>query len=397
MQRHVLFICDFNSPHSRSLISYHVKHRLFKITVISTFWAEEMSGVELILLSENRLDSKSSIVGSVAGLIQSLSTKLYIRLSAFRLYRISKNLSASLNRLKLNFNPDVIHVLRTQPEGVASLDFLKKYDAPKFLTTWGQDFVLWAKSNAWLNKRTELLLDQINVVFPDNHRDERIIKEKYNPGLINSYVMPATGGLQIDYLNKFLLEPAIQFNEAKTFFTNRGYPSSFVKLNELLYAFKIVLNKYPSSHFYIDLMSRVNIKRDKTILKWISNLGLNKNVSILHLTREESFVYLKSCDYYLSATTSDGLPLSLLESLFFGIIPIVYNHESTLNLLDEFEEMYVYDILHSRAISEIIFKILEKSNIDRELNEISNRKVIEKRYGQSKNLKGTLRHYIHNE
>lgn len=397
MKRNILFICDFSSPHSRSLISYFAKHEDLKIHVISSFWAEKMDGVDLTLLNKERLDSKSSFVAQIASIVQNTSTKLYVKLSAYRLKKISQNLNLLLNNTKLNNTPDVIHILRTQPEGIASIEFLKKFKGRKYLTTWGQDFVLWANNNSWMKERTQELLSLIDIVYPDNHRDERIIKEDYHRATIRSFVMPATGGLQEDNLHQYDAIPLHDFANKITFFSNRGYPSSFVKLKELLQAYKIVLDSYPDSHFYIDLMSRVNTERDKTIEAWIKKLGLQSNVSVLHLSRDETFNYLRSCDYYVSATTSDGLPLSLLETLYFGIVPIVYNHESTSNLLSEFDHIYCYDVLHPENIAAAIKSAIRNNNSTRTSNTTANRKVIKQKYSQAINLQKTLGHYLRNE
>ena len=397
LQKQILFICDFSSSHSRSLIGYFSKQKSLVISVISTFWAEEMEGVYLILLNKDRLDSKSSAVKLIANIIQNLSSSLYLKLSAFRLKRISKRLSLILKDTELSVTPDIIHILRTQPEGLSSVEFLKCHSSRKYLTTWGQDFVLWANSDAWMKKQTQALLQQIDNVYPDNHRDERIIREDYQRSSINSFVMPATGGLQLEFLDKFDNLPIINFKNQITFFTNRGYPSSFVKLKELLQAYKNILSIHPDSHFYIDLMSRTDIERDKTIKNWIRELGIEQSITILHLSREETFAYLRSCDYYVTATMSDGLPLSLLESIYFGIIPIVYNHESTSNLLLEFEKIYCYDDFNPEVISECVRNAIRDNKLSRESHTFINRKIIREKYNQEINLQKTLGHYLSNE
>lgn len=356
-----------------------------------------MDGVELILLNDRSLNSKSSLTVKLANFIQKISSNLYIKLSAFRLNRICDKIETLLQDLSLDFEPDVIHILRTQPEGIASLKFIKKYNCRKLLTTWGQDFVLWADNSVSMKKLTNSLLSEIDIVYPDNHRDERIIKEEYNRSEIKSYVMPATGGLQLEKLDRYDEIPPLEFQSSITFFTNRGYSSSFVKLKVLLRAFKIIVERYPGSHFYIDLMSRVILERDNTIKDWISDFGLIDHVTILHLSRDQTFRYLRSCDYYISATTSDGLPLSLLETLYFGTVPIVYNHESTLKLMLEFNRIYGYDTHHPEIIANKVIEAVDDDSASRELIIKENRKVIKEKYTQSNNLKITLSHYIDNE
>jgi len=89
--------------------------------------------------------------------------------------------------------------------------------------------------------------------------------------------------------------------------------------------------------------------------------------------------------------------LSLLETLYFGAIPIVKNHESTSNLVSEFDQIYCYDSLNPKNISIAILKAINGNNVTRKSNIFANREIIEKRYTQEINLQQTLEHYLNNE
>ena len=124
------------------------------------------------------MGSKSN-VQFVADYILRLSANIYRRIVSFVLSKRTRKALEMTSVIVLEEKPDLIHALRTQPEGIIANALFERYTAPLVLTTWGQDFILWSKFNKWIRKKTIETISNTSLVFPDNYRDNRIIKEDY--------------------------------------------------------------------------------------------------------------------------------------------------------------------------------------------------------------------------
>lgn len=381
----ILFVCDFNSIHSRNLISGLCADETLSISVLSTYDAPTMKDVNLTLLSKGSLSDKKSL-GYIANLILTISTSLYRRAVAFVLSRRTQELIQKAHQISLDEKPDIIHALRTQPEGIIANALLEKYDVPLALTTWGQDFVLWPKYNLWIKNKSEETVKNASFIFPDNIRDDRIVKEISNNSAKETLVLPATGGLDLKYLNGLSLRqiPAIMGN--LNFLHTRGYANTYINLNELLNTFKRIKVDYSEAHFYIDLHSNIYKEKDEELMTWIKKNKLEDSVTLLHLNREGMFSYMSKCRYHVSATYSDGLPLSLLEALYFGQVPIVFNHESTRVLENEFDYYYSFNSFNSSEIEKTWRKVIETQIPNQGELKVKNQAVILENYDRISNL-----------
>jgi glycosyltransferase involved in cell wall biosynthesis len=150
-------------------------------------------------------------------------------------------------------------------------------------------------------------------------------------------------------LESTLIKP--QLKPDFSFLSVRGYENATIRIRILLEALKIFRSKIGCGRLYIDTHQPRDDKRDARIRSWVHSLGLEDYVEVLHLDRLAMFSYMQHCDCYVSASRADGLPLSLLESLFFGQTPIVFNHESTKPLLEQFESMICFETHDPREIA----------------------------------------------
>jgi len=113
----------------------------------------------------------------------------------------------------------------------------------------------------------------------------------------------------------------------------RGYQNIYLETRSILEAMARFARTHPRARLYFDGSS--GHPGERAHERWIRRLGVNDAVSQLHLTRPQVLRAMQHCDLYVSASASDGLPISLLEALYFGMVPVVTRHESYVPPLEE--------------------------------------------------------------
>jgi glycosyltransferase involved in cell wall biosynthesis len=326
----LLYVCDFSSVHARTLVEYFAgRPELYDVHVASTGVAEPMEHVRLLQLADAAPGRalRSGLAGRVAYRVSLALPAVYARLRGRELLRQGRVQGAKLAALAGNISPDLIHVLRTQPEGLVAVPLRQLYpDVPFLLSTWGQDFVVWARTGRAMGRATAQVVAQTDHAFPDNARDARLLMEEYGLSADACSVMPATGGLALDALEAAGPGAALELPGQPTLLSMRGYENAYIRIRVLLAALRIFVRRHPGAHLYID--GPAGHPGRAAVDRWAARYRVSDHVSAVHLGRSELFRYMQATDMYVSATTSDGLPMSLLEALFFGQIPVVSNLES---------------------------------------------------------------------
>jgi glycosyltransferase involved in cell wall biosynthesis len=350
----VLYVCDFSSVHARTLVEHFAACSAeYEVVVVSTTSAMPMAGVELLQLADEA-DGRALRRGWAGHLAYQVSLSfpsLYARLRGRELLRQGHQQGERLPGLAGAIDPDVIHVLRTQPEGLVALPLRELYPrVPFLLSTWGQDLVVWARSSRALNRATRRVVANTVHAFPDNERDARLLCREYglSPGAYT--VMPATGGLALESLEGAERTATRRLRGEPTLLSMRGYENAYIRIRVLLEALREFLRRHPSAHLYLD--GPRGHPGKAAVERWLRRYSLAENVTLVHLDRRELFEHMRSCDLYVSATISDGLPMSLLEALYFGQVPVVSNLESIRPPLVPGINGVVFETLTPEAIAE---------------------------------------------
>lgn len=95
-------------------------------------------------------------------------------------------------------------------------------------------------------------------------------------------------------------------------------------INELICAFADALKCSLNKNFYLHIIG--NGEEYSKILKLVNNSILKKHVYIYGaLSGEQKIKIMEVCDFYILPSYNEGLPISLLESMYMGLFPIVSN------------------------------------------------------------------------
>ena len=331
----LLFVCDFCSIHARLYIGYFARRGgEFEIVVLSTRKAAEMDGVRLINVA-----TTSGHHGSGPTLARRVFDAAYPVLVRFpRLYnwiwsrelrKAAAVLRQQVRDVVLPFTPHIVHAHRLQPEGIIALDLMERFaDVPLFATIWGQDLVLFADSEARLGALTRKVLGATRVLLPDNSRDARIARGRYGlAASAETIVIPASGGIYESELAPYAKRsedlPALA--GSPRLLTARGFEGGYNRLRPVMQAHALLLRTHPDAVLHIVAPNTPHKRR--AVRRWAREMRIQHRIELVDLRRPDLMAYMQACDINVFATRTDGLSMSLLESMYFGQIPVIPAHE----------------------------------------------------------------------
>jgi glycosyltransferase involved in cell wall biosynthesis len=391
----ILFVCDFNSIHSRTYVDYFARRpEEFEIVILSSKAAAPMDGVTLRALQGSAVSSslRTGRLGPMAYRASLLFPFLYNRVRGREdLVHIERNRAAILGATS-DLHPEIIHAFRTLPEGGLG-EMLKRHfpDVPFFLSTWGQDFVTWPRLHPGIDDATRAVVRAADWLLPDNPRDGRLARESFGlPAGAGVRVTTVPGGLDLDTLSSVLTGLPPVLAGSPKLLSMRGYENLYVKLRVQFEALALLKRDHPNVMLYV--IGPANHPGRAVAVRWCRQLKLEKHVMFASPERGALLQYMRACDLYVSSTTSDGMPMSLLEALFFGLISVVADHESTSDVAREARGIVTFSTLEGRTLANAWRRGLEMLP-HRPERIAHNRALLEREYARDSNLAVVSRIY----
>ena len=220
-------------------------------------------------------------------------------------------LSVSELRAKIiEFDPDVVDAHYVSGYGHLAVRALKQTDIPLVVQMWGSDILI-VPEKSWLHKRkVELALSKCNVVIGDSD---------------------------------FLISEACKIRKPRQIANIQfGIEQRFLKLHKQSYTLKKplrVIVPRPHEPVYNNsfiITSAVQLLKDNLIAISFPNFGTRlgdferelekfgcSNVELYDKKERGEFLeFMAEHDVYLSAARSDSSPVSLIEAMALGLIPI---------------------------------------------------------------------------
>lgn len=261
---------------------------------------------------------------------------------------------------------------------------------PLVVSTWGTEFVYFAQKNRALRRLIRKALSQTDLLLPDNTRD-KYLAEVYGFSLSSlSYVMPATGGLKLNEFPLHLKDTSARGKlgidpDTNLIISIRGFKTFHVNTETLIEAIPQIVAEFPNSLFVIDgafqssgyfrlkmLAERLKVER---YIRFTNRLG-----------RQELADYLSASDIMASVTLYDGLPISMLEGMAYGAIPIMSNHSSIQEWVTAGQNGYLFNPRDPENIGQVIVKALQNKH-NFEVMRKRNWALLEERADYYKNVK----------
>lgn len=227
-----------------------------------------------------------------------------------------------LRKIIQELQPDLVHGLRVPFEGICAALAVESLPVPLILSTWGNDFTLFAESDPKVMALTRRALARADGLQSDCAKDITIARELGFAQEKTAIQVPGSLGLDLarftpdsgdrGFLTKFGI-PA----EARLVVNPRG-PRAYVRNEAFFGAIPEILAAVPNVWFAAVAMQGV-----EPMELALQKLGPGGRTTLLPaMNRDEMAKVLGCAEVVISMGEHDGTPNSLLESMAAGAYPI---------------------------------------------------------------------------
>jgi glycosyltransferase involved in cell wall biosynthesis len=360
----ICFIADGNSIHSRRWIEYFCKPGNEVHVISTTFCINQIEGCIIHNLSQsNRQEANFNKVGKLIMFQRARGTDMipiaYLLLLLYRTFKFRDKARSIIEKLQ----PDLVHCLRLPIEGY--IGGLIKYK-PLVLTTYGNDMVYFSQKYYICRWLTRKAMSNATLYFADSLRD-KYIAETYGFSCSNpTLVIPVTGGLKLEDFPIYQKDSLIR-EEAKRRLgidpeTNmaislRGFKFFYVNTESLIRAIPTIIKVFPNTIFV--LKGDLQLDAYHKMKRLAEELGVERNIRFTDkLSPTELADYLLASDIMASATLYDGCPVSMLEGMAYGTVPIMSIHSPIQEWINDGWNGYLIDPMKPAQIAGTFIKAL---------------------------------------
>jgi glycosyltransferase involved in cell wall biosynthesis len=361
---HVLYVCDFASIHARELIEAVSQLPNIEVKVLTSRAAAPMAGVRIWPLFDHPGRPRPAWLLAIADRSRAALEQwpwLLRRAWAREVSREADLIVARLVRLPSDEKPDIIHALRLLPEGIAVLALSERWpDAPLVASVWGQDLIFFARATSMLRKRTIKLMKRLDVLLPDTMRDAILARDEFGlRAAAHIRVIAGPGGLDISRLQRQMLAdpPSAIGQPAITCF--RAWTADTFGATYLLNAMAQLLTTHPAAHLYLIAPDRP--RRLALVQRQVTALGLERAVTLRigHAPHGEVMAQMQASDINVLIGATDGLPMTMLESMFWGQVQVALNRSCYIPPLADGTNAALFDSIDAAAIARALRRAIE--------------------------------------
>lgn len=237
-----------------------------------------------------------------------IPNSLEIKYAGRKLSNIRKTISSTINELKQRQIPYVIHMHQVQSGFLAEMAILGTGFRKKTLFTVHSTFSGYKFHNKFLSFTNTFLAQRTTCVSNTSYQDyPKLIKR-----IKGNRIQALQNGVDIERIDGIL---------------SASQPAPHDCVNFIYVARLIPLKNHK---FLVDVLSHCEQKvhftfvgaedAEKAIRKKSEELGIIDRITFTGLIpRNEVFKELQSADYYISSSTLEGLPVSVLEAMYCGL------------------------------------------------------------------------------
>jgi glycosyltransferase involved in cell wall biosynthesis len=263
----------------------------------------------------------------------------------------SRSLEKSVENVLDNFKPDLVHSFAIYVSCAPILNVMKRRPRLKWVfSSWGSDLFFMEKNREGL-KEIEEVLERMNYMFNDCHRDKKIaIKNGFNGKSLGVY--PGGGGYDLDACK------AIELGHKKRkLILVKGYQARHGQAIPVLQAILKLALKLASFEI-------VFFGTDPEVIQFYKNLIRKSalNISFLgSISHDELLKLYGRALIYLGNSESDGMPNTLLEAICLGAYPVQSNPGGATEeiITDKLNGRLIHDPHSVADIAEIMEWVIE--------------------------------------
>jgi len=382
MKGHILIVADGRSPTAQSWIK-NILSSGFQVSLISSFHCERPHGLAhfyVLPIAFSRFSTGSQTSAKIkksAFGIKKLVKRFAPLLQKFRyilgplsLMKFSKQYQSLVTEI----SPDLVHALRIPYEGM-----LAKYtskDIPLLLSIWGNDLTLHAKGSFFMRHFTRRSLSRANGLIADTWRDLSLAVGWGLNSTSPVLCIPGSGGLDLDaieeaqdFINRF------DIPEDTTWVVNpRGLRPGSVHQEVFFEAIPEVMKSRQDISFICP-----SLEGQPQAQAWLRQFGIGKQVFLLpKLPQSQLWALFKKSALFVSPSSHDGTPNTLLEAMACGCFPILGDIESAREWIDHGKNGLLVDPQDPHALAQILLACLDQPDLRHTAAEI-NQELIRKR------------------
>jgi hypothetical protein len=378
----ILFVADGRSP----ITIRWLKAALFpewRLFLISTFPCQPIDQVTLAgvlpvafsALAGSQVESSSRPAGQPSSRMAAwrpLLQKLRYIIGPMTIPFFESRFKA----LVREYQPDLVHALRIPYEGM--LAACLPAGTPLLLSTWGNDLTLHARGSLLMESKTRRALLRAQGLFSDTLRDIRLARSLGLRPSIPAVEVPGNAGLDLEEIKKMQeLAPSIPEqikNHHPIIINPRGFRPGSVHQDVFFQAAAQVVRELPDSLFIC-----TGMQGQSEALRQVETLGLRKNTLLLpYLSQADLWNLFQISDVYVSLSSHDGTPNTLLEAMTFGCLPVCGGIESIREWITDGENGLLVDALDAQAASQAIQRACRDITLQRNAKK-TNREIIRAR------------------
>jgi glycosyltransferase involved in cell wall biosynthesis len=271
---------------------------------------------------------------------------------------------------------DVVHALRIPYEAMTALAACPR-EVPLTVSIWGNDLTLHASTNRIIGQATRRVLARADMLFADCERDIELAERwGFRPGL-STAVLPGGGGIQLHRpaeVRRVPESPLANFlNSNYRLIVNARGCREYVRNDILLKALSFLAGDLdPSVRIvFIDAV------HDRVLYRSIENHPLAKQIVITgKYLPSEMFSVFGRTEIYVSITSHDGTPNSLLESMAAGAIPVCGDLPSIREWISHESNGFLAAFDDFNQVAEALHSALKLSDADRSTIRLRNSRII---------------------
>jgi glycosyltransferase involved in cell wall biosynthesis len=386
---HICFIADGRSPTARSWLR-HVLALGYRASLISTFPCQPPDGLadfHVLPVAFSRFSGGAPASPQTNALGPASRLKKFVRrfaplfqalryyIGPLTLFRYARPYRELLNTIQ----PDLVHALRIPFEGM--LGSATPIGIPFLAATWGNDLTLHARGSLLMRRFTRRCLRRADGLTSDTHRDVRLAHEWGLSAGAPTLVVPGSGGLDLNAIRK---APAAGM-ESKPYpypgpwiVNPRGLRPGSVHQDVFFAAIPRVLAVRPEARFICP-----GLAGKKQAENWVHQQDIRSQVYLLpKLSQTELWGLFKASALFVSPSSHDGTPNTLLEAMACGCFPIAGDIESLREWITSGENGLLVNPRDPEALAQAILQALDQPAL-RQTAARQNQDIIQARAAQS--------------
>jgi glycosyltransferase involved in cell wall biosynthesis len=366
---HILLVADGRSSITRRWIQ-NLLALDCRVSLISTFPCQPINNVDLAGILPVAF---SSLAGSQVEFAsqQQDKTGSKSRLAALRpfLQQLRYFLgpltllfySSRFKKMVRDLKPDIVHALRIPFEGMLA-SWLPE-GIPLLISTWGNDLTLHARGSTLMSCFTHRALKRADGLISDTLRDIRLAREWGLNSEAPVLEVPGNGGVDLHEIenskNQHRPKPDFLNKNGPLIINPRGFRPGSVHQEVFFQSIPQVLKELPKAQFVC-----TGMLGQKEARYWVNQLGIEKNVVLLpYLSQTDLWDLFLRAEVYVSVSSHDGTPNTLLEAMACGCLPVCGDIESIREWIISGENGLLVDPHDSQEVAKAIVNACQDKSL----------------------------------